>query len=63
LNIIAGYLRRVEPQHPVSFLLERAVKWTHMPLDQWLAEVISSPDVLNQLRDTLGIKSPPPDAT
>jgi len=63
LNIIAGYLRRVEPQHPVSFLLERAVKWTHMPLDQWLAEVIGSPDVLNQLRETLGIKGPPPDAT
>jgi type VI secretion system protein ImpA len=62
LNIIAGYLRRVEPQHPVSYLLERAVKWTRMPLDQWLAEVISSPDVLNQLRDTLGIKGPP-DAT
>jgi type VI secretion system protein ImpA len=56
LNVIAGYLRRVEPQHPVSFLLERAVKWTKMPLDQWLGEVISNQDVLNNLRETLGIR-------
>jgi len=56
LNVIAGYLRRVEPQHPVSYLLERAVKWTKMPLDQWLGEVISNQDVLNNLRDTLGIR-------
>jgi type VI secretion system protein ImpA len=56
LNVIAGYLRRVEPQHPVSYLLERAVKWTKMPLDQWLGEVISNQDVLNNLRETLGIR-------
>jgi type VI secretion system protein ImpA len=54
--VIAGYLRRVEPQHPVSYLLERAVKWTKMPLDQWLGEVISNQDVLNNLRETLGIR-------
>jgi type VI secretion system protein ImpA len=58
LAVLAGYLRRVEPQHPVSYLLERAVRWTSMPLEQWLAEVISNPDVLGQLRDTLGIKVP-----
>ena len=56
LVVLAAYLKRVEPQHPVSYLLERAVKWTKMPLDQWLGEVISNQDVLNQLRDTLGIK-------
>lgn len=56
LAILAGYLKRVEPQHPVTYLLERAVRWTKMPLDQWLGEVVSNQDVLNQLRDTLGIK-------
>jgi len=56
LAMIAAYLKRVEPQHPVSYLLERAVRWTKMPLDQWLDEVIHSQDVLNHLRDTLGIK-------
>src|SRR5262245_16004068 len=56
LGVLAAYLKRVEPQHPVSYLLERAVRWTKMPLEQWLGEVISNQDVLNQLRDTLGIK-------
>lgn len=56
LAVIAAYLRRVEPQHPVTYLLERAVKWTRMPLDEWLGEVINNPDVLNSLRETLGIR-------
>ena len=56
LAVLAAYLKRVEAQHPVTYLLERAVRWTKMPLDQWLSEVVSNQDVLNQLRDTLGIK-------
>jgi type VI secretion system protein ImpA len=56
LAVLAAYLKRLEPQHPVTYLLERAVRWTKMPLDQWLGEVVSNQDVLNQLRETLGIK-------
>jgi type VI secretion system protein ImpA len=55
LVVLAGYLKRVEPQHPVSYLLERAVRWTKMPLEQWLGEVIHNDEVLGHLRDTLGI--------
>jgi type VI secretion system protein ImpA len=55
LVVLANYLKRVEPQHPVSYLLERAVRWTKMPLEQWLGEVIHNDEVLNHLRDTLGI--------
>jgi type VI secretion system protein ImpA len=55
LIVLAGYLKRVEPQHPVSYLLERAVRWTKIPLEQWLGEVIHNDEVLNHLRDTLGI--------
>lgn len=55
LVVLASYLKRVEPQHPVSYLLERAVRWTKMPLEQWLGEVIHNDEVLNHLRDTLGI--------
>jgi type VI secretion system protein ImpA len=56
LVIIANYLKRVEPQHPVSYLLERAVRWTRMPLEEWLGEVVRNEDVLKHLHDTLGIK-------
>jgi type VI secretion system protein ImpA len=56
LAIIASYLKRVEPQHPVSYLLERAVRWTRMPLEEWLGEVVRNEEVLHHLRETLGIK-------
>jgi type VI secretion system protein ImpA len=57
LVVIANYLKRVEPQHPVSYLLERAVRWTKMPLEDWLGEVVRNDDVLKHLHDTLGIKA------
>jgi len=57
LVVIATYLKRVEPQHPVSYLLERAVRWTKMPLEDWLGEVVRNDDVLKHLHDTLGIKA------
>ncbi len=57
LVAIADYLKRTEPQNPVSYLVERAVQWTKMPLEQWLGEVIRNEDVLSHLRDTLGIKT------
>jgi type VI secretion system protein ImpA len=56
LAVLAAYLKRVEPQHPVSYLLDRAVRWTHMPLEEWLNEVVQNDEVLSRLRDTLGIK-------
>lgn len=57
LAIIADYLKKVEPQNPVSYLVERAVRWAQMPLEQWLGEVIQNQDVLKHLRETLGIKN------
>jgi type VI secretion system protein ImpA len=53
----AAYFRQAEPHSPVSYLVERAVRWGHMPLEEWLAEVVKSEDVLLGLRETLGLKS------
>jgi type VI secretion system protein ImpA len=58
LAVIAEYLKRKEPQNPVSYLVERAVRWSKMPLEQWLGEVVQNDEVLLRLRDTLGIKGP-----
>lgn len=52
---IAAHFKRVEPHSPVSFLLERAVSWADMPLDQWLAEVVSDDSVLGVIRDRIGV--------
>lgn len=51
---VAEFFRKTEPHSPVSYLVQRAVKWGNMPLDSWLQEVIKDEAVLDQLRETLG---------
>lgn len=51
----AAYFRQTEPHSPVSYLVERAIRWGRMPLEEWLAEVVKSDDVLLNLRETLGL--------
>jgi type VI secretion system protein ImpA len=55
LRDVAAFFRKTEPQSPVSYLAERAVKWSQMPLESWLASVIKDPNVLDSLRETLGV--------
>lgn len=57
LKDVAEYFRKTEPHSPVAFLVQRAIKWGEMPLDQWLEEVIKNSEALDQVRETLGIKS------
>lgn len=57
LNDVAEYFRRNEPHSPVSYLVNRAVKWGQMPLDTWLAEVVKDTGTLGQLQDLLGINA------
>lgn len=51
---VAHYFRGTEPHSPVAHLVERAVRWGHMPLEEWLVDVIKDESVLNHLRETLG---------
>jgi type VI secretion system protein ImpA len=54
---VADFFRRTEPHSPVSYLVQRAVRWGEMPLEVWLNEVIKDSSVLTDRRETLGIKS------
>ncbi|MEN3332490.1 MAG: type secretion system protein ImpA [Blastocatellia bacterium] len=59
LTEIADDFRKHEPHSPVSYLVQRAIKWGQMPLDTWLQDVIKDGSALENLRETLGlIKSP-----
>ncbi len=57
LTEVADYFRQTEPHSPVSFLVQRAVKWGNMPLDSWLADVVKDGATLEALRETLGISA------
>ena len=52
---VAQYFQRTEPHSPVAYLVQRAVKWGHMPLELWLEEVIKDGAVLGHVKETLGI--------
>jgi type VI secretion system protein ImpA len=60
LAAVADYFRRTEPHSPVSYLIQRAVRWGEMPLEAWLQNVIHDESVLDQLRETLGLKDSAP---
>ena len=59
LGEVSDYFRRTEPHSPVAYLVDRAVRWGNMSLDQWLEEMIKDSGTLEGLRETLGILPPP----
>ncbi len=62
LEELAEYFRKNEPQSPVAYLIQRAVKWGNMPFENWLQDVIKDETVLFQLRQTLGFNTKLPDS-
>lgn len=55
LREVAAFFHETEPHSPVSYLVERAVRWGAMPLEDWLADVIGEEPALKKLRETLGL--------
>jgi type VI secretion system protein ImpA len=57
LGQVAAFFRQTEPHSPISYLVQRAVRWGNMPLEDLLKEVVKSSDALEHIWETLGIKS------
>ncbi len=56
LKEVADFLRRTEPHSPVSYLVQRAVKWGDMRLEDVLTELVKDDSVRRTLFETLGVK-------
>lgn len=56
LKEIAAFFRHNEPHSPVAYLVERAVAWADMPLDQWLSEVVDDEGLLGRIRERIGVR-------
>ncbi|MFV0389455.1 MAG: type VI secretion system protein TssA [Pyrinomonadaceae bacterium] len=54
---LAVFFKQTEPHSPVSYLIDRAVKWGNMPLDRWLEDVVKDQGILGQIRQTLGFNT------
>jgi type VI secretion system protein ImpA len=57
LSDIAMFFQKTEPHSPISYLVQRAVKWGNMPLESWLQDVIKDETVIFQIRQTLGFNT------
>ncbi|MFN7929729.1 MAG: type VI secretion system protein TssA [Blastocatellia bacterium] len=57
LSEIALFFRQTEPHSPVSYAVERAVKWGNMPLEAWLADVLKDGVALESVREVLGFNT------
>ena len=55
LQEIADYFQTHEPHSPVSYMLQKTVKWSQMPLHEWLAQVIKNENPLESVQELLGI--------
>jgi type VI secretion system protein ImpA len=56
LGEVADYFRRTEPHSPISYIVQRAVRWGHMPFESVIQEVVQDEGVLARIWDTLGIR-------
>jgi type VI secretion system protein ImpA len=56
LQQIADYFETNEPHSPVSYMLQKTIKWSKMPLHEWLTQVIKSENPLENVQELLGVK-------
>ena len=52
---VATYYRQAEPHSPIPYLIERAIRWSNLSLQEWLREALKSDDALSNVQDLLGL--------
>lgn len=57
LEEIARYFRQTEPHSPVSYVLEKAVKWGAMPLNELMSELIPDDSSRNHYSKLTGVST------
>lgn len=57
LQEIADYFHTNEPHSPVSYMLQKTIKWSQMPLHEWLAQVIKNDNPLESVQELLGVQN------
>lgn len=55
LQEISDYFQANEPHSPVSYMLQKTIKWSQMPLPEWLNQVIKNENPLHNVQELLGV--------
>ena len=58
LRLVAAFFRATEPHSPVAYLADKAVRWSEMPLHEWLRAVVKDGGSLSHLEEMLGVEKP-----
>ncbi len=58
LREVAEYFRSAEPHSPISFLVDRAVRWGNLTFPQLMLEIVKNDESLSPIWDVLGIHAP-----
>ncbi len=58
LQAVARYLRNAEPHSPVSYMLDRCVRWLGMSFDQLMQDLMKDQAFVDGMREKLGIQPP-----
>jgi type VI secretion system protein ImpA len=56
LQEIAQYFQTNEPHSPVSYMLQKTIKWSQLPLHEWLSQVIKNENPLENVHELLGVQ-------
>ncbi|MBI1425490.1 MAG: type VI secretion system protein TssA [Gammaproteobacteria bacterium] len=57
LTIISQFFRQTEPHSPISYVLEKAVKWGNMPLGELIQELIPDSNSRDTYSSLTGVKT------
>lgn len=57
LAVISGYFRQTEPHSPISYIIDKAVNWGDMPLDQLMNELIPDPSSRTAYSSLTGVRT------
>ncbi len=57
LNEIAEFFRKTEPHSPVSYVLQKAVKWGNMPLSELIGELIPDHSSRERYSELTGVEN------
>jgi type VI secretion system protein ImpA len=58
LQEVAAYFRSAEPHSPVPYLLERAVRWSQMPFETLLHDMVQNDQALEEVEKLLRLRKP-----
>lgn len=56
LQEISDYFQANEPHSPVSYMLQKTIKWSQIPLHEWLNQVIKNENPLHSVQELLGVQ-------